>query len=53
MLGDNSALSEAQLTALGCQGVSQLDSGVWHLLVGDKATGLGEALERLTRPLNA
>jgi PTS system N-acetylglucosamine-specific IIC component len=53
VLGDDSALSEAQLTALGCQGVSQLDSGVWHLLVGDKATGLGEALERLTRPLNA
>ncbi|MBI6599040.1 MULTISPECIES: N-acetylglucosamine-specific PTS transporter subunit IIBC [Pseudomonas] len=53
VLGDDSALSEAQLTALGCQGISQLDSGVWHLLVGDKAAGLGEALERLTRPLNA
>jgi PTS system N-acetylglucosamine-specific IIC component len=46
-LGDDSALSEAQLTALGCQGVSQLESGVWHLLIGDKASGLGEALERL------
>nr|WP_237151069.1 MULTISPECIES: hypothetical protein [unclassified Pseudomonas] len=40
-------LSESQLTALGCQGVSQLESGVWHLLIGDKASGLGEALERL------
>jgi PTS system N-acetylglucosamine-specific IIC component len=46
-LGDDSVLSEADLTALGCQGVSQLDSGVWHLLIGDKALGLGEALERL------
>jgi PTS system N-acetylglucosamine-specific IIC component len=46
-LGDDSALSEAGLTALGCQGVSQLDSGVWHLLIGDKASGLSEALERL------
>jgi PTS system N-acetylglucosamine-specific IIC component len=53
-LGDDSVLSEADLTALGCQGVSQLDSGVWHLLIGDKALGLGEALERLvTRPINA
>ncbi|MDP0941063.1 hypothetical protein, partial [Klebsiella quasipneumoniae] len=26
---------------------SQLDSGVWHLLIGDKASGLGEALGRL------
>ncbi|MBU5238021.1 PTS transporter subunit EIIB, partial [Vibrio cholerae] len=46
-LGDDSGLSEAHLTALGCQGVSQLDSGVWHLLIGDKALGLGEVLERL------
>ncbi|MFC6339467.1 PTS N-acetyl-D-glucosamine transporter [Pseudomonas sp. CCM 7891] len=53
-LGDGSVLSEARLTALGCQGVSQLDSGAWHLLIGDKAAGLGEALERLiTRPINA
>ena len=53
-LGDDSRLSEAQLTVLGCQGVSQLESGVWHLLMGDKASGLGEALERLvSRPINA
>ena len=46
-LGDDSVVSEAQLTALGCQGISQLDSGVWHLLIGDKASGLSEVLERL------
>jgi PTS system N-acetylglucosamine-specific IIC component len=46
-LGDDSVVSEAQLTALGCQGVRQLDSGVWHLVMGDQASGLGEALERL------
>jgi PTS system N-acetylglucosamine-specific IIC component len=46
-LGDDSVVSEDQLTALGCQGVSQIDSGVWHLLIGDKASGLSEALERL------
>lgn len=53
-LGDDSQLSEAQLITLGCQGVSQLESGVWHLLMGAKASGLGETLERLvTRPINA
>lgn len=46
-LGDDSVLSEDQLVALGCQGITQLDSGVWHLLIGDKASGLGEVLERL------
>lgn len=46
-LGDDSVLSETQLVALGCQGITQLDSGVWHLLIGAKASGLGEALERL------
>jgi len=46
-LRDDSVLSEADLTALGCQGVSRLENGVWHLLMGDKAPGLGEALERL------
>jgi PTS system N-acetylglucosamine-specific IIC component len=46
-LADATALSEAQLKALGCQGVSQLDGGVWHLLVGDKAASLSGALESL------
>lgn len=46
-LGDESVLSETELTALGCQGASQLESGGWHLLIGDKAAGLREALEQL------
>jgi PTS system N-acetylglucosamine-specific IIC component len=44
-LADGKTLSEAQLQALGCQGVSQLDGGIWHLLVGDKAASLSCALE--------
>ncbi|MDT3310825.1 N-acetylglucosamine-specific PTS transporter subunit IIBC [Pseudomonas sp. rhizo66] len=47
LLADGKALSEAQLKELGCQGVSQLDGGVWHLLVGDKAASLRGALEAL------
>ena len=46
-LADGEALSEAQLKALGCQGVSQLEGGVWHLLVGDKATSLSAAMKGL------
>ncbi|MBP5061646.1 PTS transporter subunit EIIC [Pseudomonas chlororaphis] len=46
-LGDNKALSEYQLKSLGCQGSSQLDDGVWHLLIGEKATSLGQALDTL------
>ncbi len=46
-LADSKALSEAQLKDLGCHGVSQLDGGVWHLLVGDKAASLSGALESL------
>ncbi|MCB2251242.1 N-acetylglucosamine-specific PTS transporter subunit IIBC [Pseudomonas chlororaphis] len=46
-LGDNKALSECQLKNLGCQGSSQLDDGVWHLLIGEKAAGLGKALDTL------
>ena len=48
-LADDSGLSEADLTARGCLGVRQLESGVWHLLMGDKAPGLGQALERLVK----
>jgi PTS system N-acetylglucosamine-specific IIC component len=47
LLADGKALSEAQLKELGCQGVSQLEGGVWHLLVGDKAASLSGALEAL------
>jgi PTS system N-acetylglucosamine-specific IIC component len=46
-LADGKALSECDLKALGCQGVSQLEGGVWHLLVGDRAASLSEALEGL------
>jgi N-acetylglucosamine PTS system EIICBA or EIICB component len=46
-LADGEALSEAQLKTLGCLGVSQLEGGVWHLLVGDKATSLSAAIKGL------
>lgn len=46
-LADGKALSEGDLKALGCQGVSQLEGGVWHLLIGDKASSLNDALEAL------
>lgn len=46
-LADAKAPSEAQLKALGCLGVSRLDGGVWHLLVGDKAASLSGAIEAL------
>ena len=46
-LADGKALSEAQLKELGCQGVSQLEGGVWHLLIGEKAASLSGAIEAL------
>jgi PTS system N-acetylglucosamine-specific IIC component len=46
-LADGKGLSESDLKALGCQGVSQLDGGVWHLLIGDKAANLTGALAAL------
>ena len=46
-LADEKALSQPQLTALGCQGVSQLEKGVWHLLIGEQAQGLSDALQAL------
>lgn len=46
-LADGNVVSEAQLKELGCQGVSQLEGGIWHLLVGDKAPSLSGALEAL------
>jgi len=51
-LADNKALSQTALKALGCQGASLLDDGgdgVWHLLLGDRASGLSEALESLIK----
>ncbi|WP_210640618.1 N-acetylglucosamine-specific PTS transporter subunit IIBC [Pseudomonas sp. Tri1] len=44
-LADGQGLSESQLKTLGCQGVSPLEGGVWHLLLGEKAPGLWQALE--------
>jgi PTS system N-acetylglucosamine-specific IIC component len=44
-LADGKELSESQLKALGCQGVSALEDGVWHLLLGEKAPGVWRALE--------
>ncbi|KPU58296.1 PTS system, N-acetylglucosamine-specific IIBC component [Pseudomonas fluorescens] len=46
-LADGKAMSECDLKELGCQGVSQLEGGIWHLLVGDKAASLSNALEAL------
>ncbi|MGE8068937.1 N-acetylglucosamine-specific PTS transporter subunit IIBC [Pseudomonas sp. NPDC089569] len=46
-LANDKALSECDLKALGCQGVVQLEGGLWHLLVGDRAPGLSHALEAL------
>ena len=48
-LADEKGLSQAQLNSLGCQGVSRLEDGVWHLLVGDQAQGLSDALKALAQ----
>ena len=44
-LADGKQLSESSLRALGCLGVSPLEGGVWHLLLGDKAQGVWRGLE--------
>jgi len=46
-LGDSKVVSECQLKSLGCQGTSQLEGGIWHLLIGEKAASLGLALDSL------
>ncbi|WP_085611425.1 MULTISPECIES: N-acetylglucosamine-specific PTS transporter subunit IIBC [unclassified Pseudomonas] len=46
-LADGKALSESRLKELGCLGVSPLEDGVWHLLVGERAQSLSVALEGL------
>ncbi|SFY20110.1 MULTISPECIES: N-acetylglucosamine-specific PTS transporter subunit IIBC [unclassified Pseudomonas] len=46
-LADGRQLSESQLRTLGCQGVSALEGGVWHLLLGEKAPTLWQALEAM------
>ncbi|EJM27632.1 MULTISPECIES: N-acetylglucosamine-specific PTS transporter subunit IIBC [Pseudomonas] len=46
-LADGKVLSESRLKELGCLGVSALEDGVWHLLVGERAQSLSTALEGL------
>ncbi|NWD68353.1 PTS transporter subunit EIIC [Pseudomonas gingeri] len=46
-LEDVRRLSEADLKVLGCQGVSQVEGGAWHVLVGNQAGGISEALRAL------
>ncbi|WP_192563633.1 N-acetylglucosamine-specific PTS transporter subunit IIBC [Pseudomonas gozinkensis] len=46
-LADGKALSESRLKELGCLGVSALEDGVWHLLVGERAQSLSASLEGL------
>jgi len=46
-LADGKALSESRLKELGCLGVSALEDGVWHLLVGERAQSLSAAIEGL------
>ncbi|MCU0119375.1 N-acetylglucosamine-specific PTS transporter subunit IIBC [Pseudomonas sp. B2M1-30] len=46
-LADGKVLSESRLKELGCLGVSALEDGVWHLLVGERAQSLSAALEGL------
>jgi PTS system N-acetylglucosamine-specific IIC component len=44
-LGADQQMAEKRLNALGCLGLSQLENGVWHVLVGNRAQGLSEAIK--------
>ena len=44
-LGADQQMAENRLNALGCLGLSQLEDGVWHVLVGSRAQGLSEAIK--------
>ncbi len=44
---NHQAPDRATLQALGCAGISELDGGVWHLLVGEQAAGLSHGLQPL------
>jgi PTS system N-acetylglucosamine-specific IIC component len=46
-LKDGQHIAASQLDALGCQGVRNVGNGVWHVLVGQQAQGLSEALRVL------
>ncbi|WP_248917235.1 N-acetylglucosamine-specific PTS transporter subunit IIBC [Pseudomonas entomophila] len=45
-LKDQTRLDAGQLMALGCQGISPQANGAWHLLMGERAPALGQALQR-------
>lgn len=45
-LKDEGKVRRERLAEIGCQGVSQQADGIWHLLLGDKAPGLGRVLQR-------
>lgn len=44
-LGADQQMAENRLNTLGCLGLSQLEDGVWHILVGNRAQGLSEAIK--------
>jgi PTS system N-acetylglucosamine-specific IIC component len=48
-LKDGQSLAATQLEALGSQGVRSLGNGVWHVLVGENAQGLSEALRGMVK----
>lgn len=48
-LSDGAQLAENRLEALGCQGLSQIEDGLWHVLIGSRAQGLSEALQPMVR----
>ncbi|MFK3969617.1 N-acetylglucosamine-specific PTS transporter subunit IIBC [Pseudomonas sp. NPDC087358] len=48
-LKDGESPAVSQLDALGCQGVRKLGDNVWHVLVGDSAQGLSEALRGMVK----
>ncbi|RAU49526.1 MULTISPECIES: N-acetylglucosamine-specific PTS transporter subunit IIBC [unclassified Pseudomonas] len=49
-LKEGQTLAVHQLDALGAQGVRNLGDGVWHVLVGNGAQGLSEALRGMMKP---
>ncbi|HEY0285666.1 MAG TPA: N-acetylglucosamine-specific PTS transporter subunit IIBC [Pseudomonas sp.] len=46
-LKEGQHIAANQLNVLGCQGVRNVGNGAWHVLVGDQAQGLSEALQGL------
>lgn len=49
-LKEGQSLAAGQLEALGSQGVRSLGNGVWHVLVGEGAQGLSEAVRGMVKP---